>query len=157
MERQADTVSCGVYCMMIADCLVHNIDLSLLNRSTIVSCRDRIAQALLEQAIPAITVLSEDNSSVLVCAQEDSKFTTMPCADTNNNDLRATELVYISPLANDQLHSSPPLLHSTYDWNPTVECISSSFTLHAPILSEYERHSPIETCLNQPQPLYIAG
>ena len=36
-------------------------------------------------------------------------------------------------------------------------CIPSLFTLHAPILSEYERHSLVETCLNQPQLLYIAG
>ena len=47
-ERQVDTVSCGVYCMMIPDCLTHGINIRLLTPTSVIKCRRRIAQALLK-------------------------------------------------------------------------------------------------------------
>ena len=54
MERQVDTVSCGLYCMMIPDCLTHGIDIRLLTPTSVIKCRRRIAQALLEKVLPDI-------------------------------------------------------------------------------------------------------
>ena len=53
---QTDAVSCGVYLIMIANCLITDIDLSILTQDTMLRCRTRIAHALLENSIPGIIV-----------------------------------------------------------------------------------------------------
>ena len=49
---QQDSCSCGVYCVMIADCLTSNVDITLLTPSAIIKDRQRIAQNLISQHAP---------------------------------------------------------------------------------------------------------
>ena len=136
IERQADGVSCGVYCMMIPDCLIRGVDISLLTPTTIIDCRKRIAQALLDQSLPDIIITSS--------IQHNSDLNEVTV------NLRTTDSSTISP-------HYPPLLQRNYDWKPTVIHNLQIFTFYAPALSEPERDTLQEACSHSNTQLQIGS
>ena len=63
MERQADSVSCGIYVCMFVDCLTAGIPVDLLTPEVINSCRERIACCILNNSVPTL-----QHSNIGLCA-----------------------------------------------------------------------------------------
>ena len=121
---------------MIPDCLIRGVDISLLTPTTIIDCRKRIAQALLDQSLPDIIITSS--------IQHNSDLNEVTV------NLRTTDSITISS-------HYPPLLQRNYDRKPTVIHNLQICTFYVPALSEPERDTLQEACSHPNTQLQIGS
>ena len=122
--------------MMISDCLIHGVDIRLLTPTTIIDCRKRNSQALLDQSLPDIIITPSTQQNFYL--HETSVL------------LTTTDSIYI------EAHY-PPLLHSNYDWKPSVMRYLQSFAFCTLALSESGRHTLQGTCSHSNTQLRIGS
>ena len=116
--------------------LMRGIDINLLTPTTIIDCRKRIAQALLDQSLPDIIFTSS----------------TQQISDLHE--------VSVKPRTTDSITINshyPPLLQSNFDWKPTVIHNLQLFTFYAPALSESGRNTLQEACSHPSTQLQIGS
>jgi hypothetical protein len=132
---QTDGVSCGVYLLMIANCLLTNTDLSILTQDTMRRCRTRIAHAILEHRIPDL-ILGIPQAATEQADTQHSQHSDVQMESTPDRFING-------PL--------PPLLRPTYSWSLQREGHSEPIRLVTPSTSDDVRTTLQEACRSNEQ------
>jgi hypothetical protein len=153
MLKQQGGVHCGIYVCMMAHCLIAGLPITLLTPDNIASCRQHIAQCLLNNQITPLTrhnvTLSTGNGSPTAATHsEESKGD-----DDDNSNLQTETHDHSSYSIFNPAFLNFPLLDPQYSWSPTVHphIPTETHELRTPKLTAYEyddllRHS------SSPQP-----
>ena len=141
MLKQQGGVHCGIYVCMMAHCLMAGLPITLLTPDNIASCRQHIAQCLLNNQVTLLTrhniTLSTGSSppTASTNASEESKGGE---EDTYTHLLEAHEDCPC-PMQNPA-HLKYPLLDPQYSWTPTgpPQLPTASHELRTPRLTAFE-------------------
>ena len=140
MLKQQGGVHCGVYTCMMAHCLMAGLPITLLTPDNIASCRQHMAQCLLNNRVTLLTqhnvVLSTGNGPATPHLEESKG------DDDDHHHLiqRDDDDIPVSLLDQNPAYQSYPILNPSYSWTPSERQTvpHTTHTLRPPRLAPFE-------------------